>query len=271
MTAEAIPTIYIVSDGRGDTCHQWLRAALVQFMGHPFDLVRWSEVLSAAEVDRIVETAASCSATIFYTMVGDDTRRAMARRSQQLLVPAVDVLGPAFTALHDLFNSAPTRTPGLYYATERESIDRHEAIDFTLKHDDGQRPGGLEGADVVLVGVSRSSKSSTCFYLAYQGVKAANVPLVADRPVPPQLLALPPEKVVGLVMNVPRLVTLREARAANLGYDCTRGYSDRREVAREVRHANALMQQHGWRTVNASYLAIEEIAREVQELLGRGR
>ncbi|MBU2502151.1 kinase/pyrophosphorylase [bacterium] len=269
MTADAIPTIYIVSDGRGDTCHQWLRAALVQFMGHPFDLVRWSEILTVAEVDRVVGEAARCGATIFFTMVGEDTRRAMVRRSQQLLVPAVDVLGPAFAALNDLFNSAPSRTPGLFYATERESLDRHAAIDYTLKHDDGQRPGGLDVADIVLVGVSRSSKSSTCFYLAYQGVKAANVPLVPDRPVPQQLLEIPRDKVVGLVMNVPRLVTLREARAANLGYDCTRGYSDRREVAREVRYANALMQQHGWRTVNASYLAIEEIAREVMRLAGR--
>ncbi|MFH2053692.1 MAG: pyruvate, water dikinase regulatory protein [bacterium] len=269
MTADAIPTIYIVSDGRGDTCHQWLRSALVQFMGQRFDLMRWSEVLTAAEVDRIVDSAARCGATIFYTMVGDETRQAMVRRSQELLVPAVDVLGPAFAALHDLFNSAPSRTPGLFYATERESIDRHAAIDFTLKHDDGQRPGGLDMADVVLVGVSRSSKSSTCFYLAYQGVKAANVPLVPDRPVPQQLLELPRNRVVGLVMNVPRLVTLREARATNLGYDFTHGYSDRREVARDVRHANALMQQHGWRTVNASYLAIEEIAREVMRLAGR--
>lgn len=268
MHPTTLPALFVVSDGRGDTCHQLVKAALVQFPGQGFDLVRYPEVLTASRVDEVVHAAAQCRATIFYTLVGEETRAAMRRRSAALLVPAVDLLGPSFSALHDLFHSDPARTPGLFYTSERENIDRHSAIDYTLKHDDGQRPDGLPGADVILVGVSRSSKSSTCFYLAYQGIKAANVPLVPGLPIGDHLRAADPHKVVGLQMNVPRLITLREARAANLGARHTANYVDRRAVAGEVLHANHLMEQFGWRTLNVSYMAIEEIAREVLRLTG---
>ena len=271
MAGPAKPVIFVVSDGRGDTCRQLLKAALVQFEEQDFDLVVWSDVRTAERVVEVVAAAEEVSATIFYTLVGDETRSTMVRRTELMLVPAVDLLGASFAALHDLFKSDRSGTPGLFYASERETIDRHAAIDFTLKHDDGQRPQGLPNADVVLVGVSRASKSSTCFYLAYQGIKAANVPLVPGAPLPPELKALDPGKVVGLVMNVPRLLTLREARAANLGTKHTDYYVDRREVGAEVRHANDLIRQHDWKSVNASYMAIEEIAREVMRQCSLGR
>ena len=242
----------------------------MQFPERDFDLVTWSDVRSAERVVEVVDAALEVDATIFYTLVGDDTRTTMIRRTELHLVPAVDLLGPSFVALHDLFKSERSGTPGLFYASERETIDRHTAIDYTLKHDDGQRPAGLPQADVVLVGVSRASKSSTCFYLAYQGVKAANVPLVPGAPLPRQLAELPPGRVVALHMNVPRLLTLREARAAHLGTKHTDYYLDRREVAAEVRHANEIIRKHGWKTVNASYMAIEEIAREVMRQAGLG-
>lgn len=268
MNASGLPTIFVVSDGRGDTCHQLVKAALVQFQEQTFDLLRFPGVLTAEQVDEVVTTAGRRGATIFYTLVGQETRAAMRRRADALLVPAVDLLGPSFSALHDLFHRAPAQTPGLFYASEREVIDRHDAIDYTLKHDDGQRPDGLPRADVILVGVSRSSKSSTCFYLAYQGIKAANVPLLPGTPIAERLQAADPSKVVGLQMNVPRLITLREARAANLGSRHMAGYVDRRQVAAEVLYANDLMARFGWRTLNVSYMAIEEIAREVLRLTG---
>jgi regulator of PEP synthase PpsR (kinase-PPPase family) len=264
------PVIFVVSDGRGDTCRQLLKASLVQFSDQQFDLVTWSDVRTPERVAEVVEAALESGATIFFTLVGEDTRSTLLHYTEQALVPAVDLLGPSFSALHDLFKSERSETPGLYYASERETIDRHSAIDYTLKHDDGQRPSGLAKADVVLVGVSRASKSSTCFYLAYQGVKAANVPLVRGVPIPQHLKEMDSSKVVGLQMNVPRLLTLREARAAHLGTTHTDYYVDRREVGAEIRYANELIREHGWKTVNASYMAIEEIAREVMRQCGLG-
>jgi len=264
----SLPTLFIVSDGRGETCHQVLHAALVQFEGQDFDLVRRSNVRTAEQIEKVVEEASHHDAIIFYTLVINETRVAISHQAEKLLVPIVDVLGPSFSALHDLFKREPTARPGLFYATDRERFDRQAAIDYTLRHDDGQRPHELCLADVVLVGVSRASKSTTCFYLAFQGIKAANVPLLPDIPVLPQLTKIAPSKVIGLNMNVARLMTVREARNLNLGTAHTRYYFNKRKIANEVIHATQLMKVHGWRSIDASYMAIEEIAREVRRMRG---
>jgi regulator of PEP synthase PpsR (kinase-PPPase family) len=268
MSESGAPTIFVVSDGRGHTCNQLVQAALVQFEGQCHDLVRKAEVRTPDAVEEIVQEAAALHAVIFYTLVSDNTRETMKTASEKLLVPTVDVLGPSFSALHDLFKSAPQHTPGLLYASDRERFDRIDSIDYTLKHDDGQRPHELDEADVVVVGVSRSSKSSTCFYLAYAGIRAANVPLVPGVPAPPQLLGLNPQKVIGLRINVMRLRTVREARGVRLGLDPTHDYVDKREIAREVLEANKMMDKNGWRSIDVSYIAVEETAREVMALRG---
>lgn len=263
-----LPVIYVVSDGRGETCTQWLRAALVQFAGEEFSLINWSEVRMPRQVIEIVAKAAANNATIFYTLVSPQTRETMISESEKKLVPTVDVLGPAFSALHDLFQTDPTAKPGLFYASDRERFDRQAAIDFTLKHDDGQRPFELGQADIIIVGVSRSSKSTTCFYLAYQGIKAANVPLVPGTPLLPDLLKIDPSRVIGLRMNVSRLVTVRQARTVHLGGGHMEYYVDKRALAMEVAQANQIMAQHKWASFDASYMAVEEIARKAMRLRG---
>lgn len=187
--AERLPTIFVVSDGRGETCAAVQKAAQVQFQGQRHVIERIAGVRTREQVEAIVAQAAQTHGVIFYTLVADATRRAMFAAAARAAVPIVDVLGPALSALHDLFQRDPRAEPGLLYASEREQFDRHAAIDFTLQHDDGRRPDELARADVVLVGVSRAAKSSTCFYLAYQGIKAANVPLVPGLDLPGQLLA----------------------------------------------------------------------------------
>ena len=263
MTTRRTPTILIVSDGRGETATQVLKAAAVQFEGQRYRTVRRAGVKTPEEVETIVREAADSGAVIFYTLVGQETRRAMRRTSARRLVPTVDVLGPAFSALHDQFRKKRGETPGLLYALERERFDRMTAFDYTLTHDDGQRPHELSRADVVLVGVSRASKSSTSFFLAFQGVRTANVPLVPEIEPPSQLLRLPRNRVVGLRVNVDRLVAVREARREDLGMRGEEGYLDRRAVAGEVIWADRIMEARGWRSVDVSYMAIEEIAKEV--------
>jgi regulator of PEP synthase PpsR (kinase-PPPase family) len=262
------PTLFVVSDGRGDTCQNVLRAALVQFEHQEFDLILRPNVRTAEQVAKLVEEARYHEAVIFYTLVIHEARVAISRLAEEHLVPIVDVLGPSFSALHDVLKSERTAKPGLYYASDRERFDRQAAIDYTLKHDDGQRPHELHLADVVLVGVSRASKSTTCFYLAFQGIKAANVPLLPGIPVPHQLTRIKPAKVIGLNMNVARLMTVREARTVVLGTDHTQYYVNKREIANEVIHATNLMKAQNWRSIDASYMAIEEIAREVRRVRG---
>ncbi len=268
MERRRTPRIFIVSDGRGDTAAQVLKAAAVQFEGRAYRVSRRPSVRTVKDVLRVVQEAADARAVIFYTLVDEETRRTMHRAAARKLVPTVDILGPCFSALDDQFRTKRRGEPGLLYDMERDRLNRMEAIDYTLHHDDGQRVHELSKADVVVVGVSRASKSSTCFFLAYAGVRAANVPLIPGVDPPARLLALDPEKVIGLRVNVDRLLAVREARARNLGRAHLAAYLDRREIAREVLWANQLMDRQGWRTFDASYLAVEEIAREVMRLRG---
>jgi len=268
MANQSIPRVFIVSDGRGQTCTLVVKAAIVQFEGQRHKLVTQPNVRTPAAVREIVEKAAASRAIIFYTLVEEDTRKAMADAAAELLVPTVDVLGPAFTALNDMFKRKRQSTPGLLYASERQQFDRHDAIDYTLRHDDGQRPHELDQADIVLVGVSRSAKSSTCFYLAYEGIKAANVPLIPEIEPSEHLLNLDAGKVIGLRVNVMRLISIREARALSLHLGLSDRYVDKREVSREVLSANKLMEHNGWQSFDSSYMAVEEIAREVMRMRG---
>ncbi len=263
------PVVFAVSDGRGETCLQYLRAALVQYEGQEVEIVVRPEVLAPEQVMAVVDEAAQRGAVVFYTLVGPDTRRAIRRHASQELVPVVDVLGPAFGAFHDFFHQAPLATPGLFYEAERSRIDRQVAVDFALKHDDGLRLNELHLADVILVGVSRVAKSTTCFYLGYNGTKAANVPLVVGTPPLPELMTIDPHKVIGLRMNITRLMAVRNARARHLGPVGMTAYVDKREIAEEVRRAHEMMQRNGWRSFDVSYMAVEEIAREVLRLVER--
>jgi [pyruvate, water dikinase]-phosphate phosphotransferase / [pyruvate, water dikinase] kinase len=267
MARSKPPKVFILSDGQGDTARHVIEAAAVQFEGLDYDLIVQRGIRTPAQVEKVVLRAAKAKAAIFYTLVAEDTRRAMRGASAEHAVPIVDVLGPAFRAMHDAFHRKRRSTPGLPY-TDNHRIERMEAIDFTLKHDDGQRPQNLARADVVLVGVSRASKSSTCFYLAYAGIRAANVPLTLEVPPPSRLLRLAKSKVVGLRINVHRLTAIRAARARDLGLQESDSYLRKRSVAREIIHTNRLMDEHGWRSIDTSYMAIEEIAKEVIRLRG---
>ncbi len=262
------PTVVIISDGRGDTAEKVYHAARVQFPRRKIRIQVKRDIRSPDKITEAVARAAKAEAVIFYTLVRKDLRRAMRAAASKYVVTTVDVLGSPFRALHDMLQQTPGETPGLLYAAERERIDRMEAIDYTLKHDDGLRASELSRASVVIVGLSRVSKSSTCFLLACAGIKAANVPLILGVDPPTSLLRLPSKKVIGLRVHVRRLIAIRSARARGLSMPVLDEYLDQRSIASEAAYANRLMDEHGWRSIDASYMAIEEIAKDVMELRG---
>ena len=264
-------TIMLLSDGTCRTCEQVVKSVLVQFEEGAFRLVKKANIRTAKQAAKVVEEAAREEAAIFFTMVSEKARKAVKDAAQEQMVPTVDVLGPIRAAVNSLAHGAPTSTPGLFYKSEREYFDRVDAIDFTLKHDDGRRLRDLSRADVVLVGVSRTSKSSTCFFLAYRGIRAANVPLFGNHPPPPELLKLDPDKVIGLTANANRLQHVREARLHNLNVEQFEDYVGRQAIIRELRGAQEFMARCGWRTIDASYKAIEEVAREVMQMMEESR
>jgi regulator of PEP synthase PpsR (kinase-PPPase family) len=263
MESDRDHKVFIVSDGTCRTCEQVVKSALVQFDDPRVKIVLCPGIRTNEHVIRVVDDAAREKAIIFFTLVKESARKALKDAANERLVESIDVLGPALTGLNSLIRRPPRATPGLFYRSEREHFDRMDAIDYTLRHDDGQRMSELGQADVILVGVSRASKSSTCFYLAYRGIRAANVPLIPGVPVPPELARVAPKRVIGLSINCRRLQAIRHARMHLMGVSDIDQYVDAKSIAEEVRSAHHQMVQQGWHRIDVSYLAIEEIARRV--------
>ncbi len=267
LEAAGPTTIYLVSDGTCRTCEQVVRAVLVQFEQPNVRLVRKANVRRRHTVLRLIRNAAREHALVFYTLVAPEAREAIQQAAAQHMVPVVDLLGPVLGSLYDLFKREPRARPGVLYQSNKEHFDRIDAVEFTLNHDDGRREHELDQADVVLVGVSRACKSTTCFYLAYSGIRAANVPLFADHEPPEALRKLDKRRVIGLSVNPYRLQSVREARLRDWNMDINDEYADKRQIARELRAAHEQMLKYGWRWIDVSYKAIEEIAREVVQVL----
>ena len=267
MSSSGPRTVFLVSDGTCRTCEQVVRAVLVQFDEQAVRLVKKPGVRRPSTVHEVIHEAAKARAIVFYTLVYDKARAAMAEAARMHMVPAVDLLGPVLVALYDLLKSTRRAKPGILYKINKAHYDRIDAIEYTLHHDDGCGLHELGDADVVLTGVSRTSKSTTCFYLAHLGIRAANVPLMADGAPPPELLKLDPRRVIGLTVNPERLRSVRETRLKGWGMSPYDDYADRAQIARELRAANELFAKCGWRCIDVSYKAVEEVATEVVQLL----
>lgn len=226
-------------------------------------------------VKRAIDAVAKASAQgaiICHSLVAPKIRQAVMTEVTRLGVPCIDVLGPALSLLGDHLHSAPRGRAGLLYEVRREQMDRMEAMDFTLAHDDGKRLNGLKEADVVLVGASRTSKSVTCFFLASRGFRAANVPLIPKQQPPTQLLRISKRRVIGLTMNAAHLESIRQTRLDRISHRPVAGYANLRDIQSELRELRELMDRRHWEYIDVSYKATEEVADLIIEKLpGRRR
>lgn len=259
--------VYLVSGGTGRTADQVVKAALAQFDKPHVCLIHQTQVRSIQAARNIVRQAAKNRGMIVHTLVEPKVREAVLKEAERRLVPTVDLLGPVLHSLEDHLHIVPRNQPGLSYELFKEQFDRMDAVDFTLAHDDGEMLRTISEADVVLVGVSRVAKSVTCFYLAYRGIRAANVPLIPELQVPSELTALEPTRVIGLTMNVHRLQAIRSARLGKMRYGSVNKYVDVDELQQELRYATELMHRNHWNCIDVSYLAVEEIATRVLETI----
>ena len=260
-------TVYILTGATGRTCDEVLRAALAQFDEPSVRIVRRTKLHSEADVVREVSAAADAGAVICHSLVVPQLRETLVRETTRLRVPTVDVLGPLMTLLQDYLGQTPRGLPGLAFQMQRERLERIDAVDYTLAHDDGCGLADLAQADVVLVGALRVSKSVTSFYLAYEGICAANVPLIPELEPPPELLAVERNKVIGLTMNANRLQSLRQTRIKTLGDGSFDRYGSLADIEAEVRLIDRVMARYGWRRIDVSYMSVEEVAKEVVALI----
>lgn len=259
--------IVILSGGTGRTANQVLSAALAQFADVEAEVFEETRVRKVDEALGIVRDAAQERAVIVHSLVDPHLRLAVEQESRRLAVPTIDVLGPALAMLGDHFQARPKGRPGLLYELHYEQMDRMDAVDFTMAHDDGSRLHDLDRADVVIVGASRTSKSVTCFFLAHHGVRAANIPLIPGQPPPKELTRLPPRRVIGLTMNAKRLETIRQARLQRISKLPVGEYGELQEIRNELKWVRNVMAEHKWECLDVSYKATEEVAGQIIEML----
>ncbi len=259
--------ILIVSDGTGGTAEQAVRAALTQFAGTDVSLERRSEVRSVEQVTDAVQYAARIGAFIVHTIVSQELRNAMAEQGRLHNVPTIDLMGPLLAQLAQHLAHSPAERPGLFRELNREYFRRIEAVEFALRHDDGQRAHELDKADIVLVGVSRTFKTPLSIFLAFKGWLVGNVPVMLDVPLPPILEQLPPSTVFCLTTDAVNLAELRRARHKHLG-GATGSYADPEFVQRELAYAEMLFRSHpGWSVIEVTHKPIEEIASEILAIM----
>lgn len=261
--------LHLVSDATGETVSSAARACLVQFENVHAVQHLWWLVRTQGQVERVVAGIEANPGLVIYTIVDSGVRALLEEACRQMHVPCVPLLDPVMVALANLLGEQVSALPGRQHVLDAEYFDRIEAMQFTIAHDDGQNLAEIDNADVVLVGVSRTSKTPTCMYLANRGVRAANVPLVPGVPVPEQLLAAHRPLVVGLTKEPRSLSDIRRNRLRFLNQSEEGDYADVEKVREEVQAARRLFSKHGWPVIDVTRKSIEEAAAAILQLIQR--
>jgi regulator of PEP synthase PpsR (kinase-PPPase family) len=258
----------VVSDATGRTAEMVIRAALVQFQGADVRIHLRPHVQTAEGVRAAIQAASEVRGLIVHTVVSADLRNQILTEARARGVPTIDLLGPMLLRLEDLLQLQPLARPGLFRQTDEEYHRRFEILEFTVKHDDGQDAQGLPMADIVLVGVSRTSKTPLSMFLAGRALRVANVPVVYQLPLPEELGRVDPRRVVGLTISPERLLELRRARLHLMEAPPKFPYADPRQIWAELEYAQNLFAQAGWSVVDVTDKSLEEVAAEVLILTG---
>lgn len=264
--------LHLVSDSTGETLEMIAKAALAQFEGAEVVRHFWPMVRSRQHLDRIVPELTAHPGLVLYTLVNEETRRRLEEHCVHLSLPAVPVLDEVTAALETALGQEAHGRPGRQHLMDEAYFSRVEAIQFTIAHDDGIGWEDWEEADIVLAGVSRSSKTPTSIYLANRGYKVANIPLVVESPPPKALFELRHPLVVGLTNAPERLVQIRRNRLLTLNETASTDYVDAERVKAEVAFARRMFADRGWPVIDVTRRSIEETAAAIIRLVGeRGR
>ena len=273
MTQDRL-NLHLVSDATGETLNSIARATVAQFEALTVNYHRWSLIRTRFQLHRVLEGVEAEPGPVLSTVVDRALRSDLETACQRFGVPVVNVLDPVLAMLQEQVGAQATARPGRQYVLDADYFRRIDAIHFVLAHDDGQSQAGIAEADVILVGVSRSSKTPTSFYLANRGIKAANVPLVPSLPDPPGLEA-PHCPVIGLTLDVEALIEIRRHRlkliaqghgAGHIRQDSS-DYVDQESVKAELLWARRLCTRRGWPVVDVTRRSIEETAATVLQLM----
>ena len=258
--------LHLVSDATGETLIAASRAAAAQYQGvtsieHVYPLIR-----SKAQLDRVIAEIEAAPGIVLFTLVDTELSQRLEAACLAAGSPALSVLTPILGLFQSYLGTASTPRAGAQHMLNADYFRRIDALNFTMMQDDGQQPENLESADVILLGVSRTSKTPTSIYLANRGIKTANVPLVPNVPPPVQLQHLTKPLVVGLMASAERIIQIRQNRLLALKAEYESPYVDRTAVAEELASARRLFSTRGWPVIDVSKRSIEETAAAIIDL-----
>lgn len=265
--------LHLVSDATGETIHSVARACMVQFEGVDPVEHNWSLIRTIGQIEKLLTEVERLPGIVMFTLVNEKLREALLEGCQNLQVPCIAVLDPVIASLANFLGVKAHGQPGRQHIMDAEYFGRIDAMTFALHHDDGQSAQSLNEAEIVLLGVSRTSKTPTCMYLANRGIKAANVPLVPGVELPGELKALTNDGdgpfVVGLTQDPAMLVQIRRNRLQMLSQDANTEYVDLESVRQEVAAARKLFSRHNWPVLDVTRRSIEESAAAILQLYER--
>lgn len=267
--SQTAPPLYIVSGGAGAVGEQVARLTLSQFEGAEVPLIIIPNVRDLNQIAEVVERAAQQNGTILHTLMEPSLRRELMRLARERGVAEIDLVGSVLSRLATVLRKEPLGKPGLYQPRRSAYFERLDAIEYTVAHDDGNKPHELHQADIVLVGISRVGKTPLSMYLAVLGWKVANVPLVREVPLPTELFQVDPRRVIGLIVEAEQITARRRWRQRRMGVSIGGNYTNLDAAYDEVEWARRTFRQHGWTTINVTDKSIEESADEIITLISR--
>ncbi len=261
-------TIFILSDGTGETAATMIRAALVQYQKSDIQITRCKNVRNEAQVESIVQDCFEKRGIIVFTVASPQMRKRIKEIAESKGVLNFDLLGPLLGVLDQYFGMTSGSHVNVLRTTDETYFKRIEAIEYTVKHDDGKVLNDLDKADIILVGISRTSKTPLSIFLSHKGWKVANVPLVPGSPVPEQLFKVDQRRVVGLIIDMDSLQRIRKNRLEKFGQDTGGEYASMSQISKEIEFAEDLYKQNRrWPVFNVTERALEETASEIVRVI----
>ena len=258
--------LHLVSDATGETVQSVARACLVQFEeAKPVEHI-WTLVRNERQMDEVIQAIEANPGFVLFTMVNVSIRNRLISACQRLQIPCISVLQPIMSAFGGFLQVEGKARPGRQHLLNGEYFDRISAMDYAMTHDDGQAVWNLEEADVVLLGVSRTSKTPTCIYLANRGIKAANIPIVPGVELPPEVFDLSSPLVIGLTNDAGNLLHVRRNRLRMMNEQDETTYVDPVAIAEEITRAKRLFTKQNWPIIDISRRSIEETAAAIIQL-----
>lgn len=263
--------VYILSDSVGETAERVVTAVTGQFTSSEFITKKFAYASDPLTISEIIKNASRDEAIVVFTTVVEEVRRIVITNCKDRMVPYVDVMGLPMEAFSKFLNEDPVRKPGIIHRLDENYFERVKAVEFAVKYDDGKDPRGIRLADVVLLGISRTSKTPLSMYLAHKGIKATNIPLVPEVGIPRELYNINPDKIVGLKTSARVLLRIREQRAKSMGLTEDSSYASISRINKELEYAEKVISDLKCRSIDVSDKAIEETAGIVIQMLNENK